>query len=298
MQKGCQPLEFAEAIDLFLAYIASERGLSPHTVAAYGSDLRLFLNYLKTNSLSRIDQVDGDRIVGFLGDLQLRGYASASRGRAMMSIKGLFRFLKREGWAASNIALYLEGPRLWQLVPELLSVGEMERLLNQPESEGFVGLRDRAILELLYAGGLRVSELCGLGIYDVDDGFVRVVGKGRKERLVPVGRQALEAVDRYLTCCRDGVEGDALFLTVRGQRIDRGTVWRQVKLYAKKAGIERAISPHTFRHSFATHLLDGGADLRVIQELLGHSNIATTDRYTQVSQAKLHEAFERFHPRP
>jgi len=272
-------------VGLFLAYIASERGLSPNTVAAYERDLTRF-----AASVVALTEVTSGAILAHLAHLQSIGLSSASRSRALMAIKGLFRFLKKEGLVQSNPALHLEGPKLWQLVPEVLSVEEASRLLERPAVA-----RDRAILELLYAAGLRVSELCALDIHDLDEGDVRVMGKGGKERLVPVHQRAVDAVDRYLLERDD--EEPALFLSKRGRRIERGAVWSMVKRYAKESGIKRPISPHTFRHSFATHLLDGGADLRVIQELLGHSSIATTDRYTHVSQAKLQDAFERFHPR-
>ena len=177
-----------------------------------------------------------------------------------------------------------------------MTCGEVERLLAVPKDK-----RDRAILELLYASGLRVSEVCGLKLYDLDDQFVRVQGKGSKERLVPLGQKALQAVDEYLKHCRDRFESEkqlALFVTKRGNPIDRIGVWHMIKKYAKQAGIVKNISPHTLRHSFATHLLDNGADLRVIQEMLGHASISSTDRYTHISRSRLQESFEQFHPRP
>jgi integrase/recombinase XerD len=186
---------------------------------------------------------------------------------------------------------------MWQLIPEVLTVEEVTRFLGAPDRETAVGARDFAIFQVMYASGLRVSELCGLNIGDISDDQVRVRGKGNKERVVPIAASAVAAVDHYLVHSRK--EGDgALFLSNRGQRIDRVAVWERVKFYAKKAVISKEISPHTLRHSFATHLLENGADLRVIQELLGHANIATTDRYTHVSRKHLHAAFEKFHPKP
>lgn len=290
-----QPL--SEAIDAFLLYIGSERGFSPNTVAAYGSDLNHLVQSLQRQGISDIQLVQCGQLHRAIAEMQEAGYASASVMRFLMAVKGLFRFLKREGWIPDNCALYLEGPALWQLVPEVLTVSEMERLLEQPDTATFVGARDRAVMELMYASGLRVSEVCNLAICDVDETFVRVTGKGGKERVVPVGRRAIDAVDHYLATFRDGVKEEALFVTSRGKRLDRVAVWRQVKQYAQGAGVERRISPHTFRHTFATHLLDNGADLRVIQEMLGHANIATTDRYTHVSQRRLQEAFHKHHPR-
>jgi integrase/recombinase XerD len=215
-------------------------------------------------------------------------------------MKVFFRFLKREGVIANNPASYLESPKLWQALPAVLTEEEMENILTQPNCHSAKGCRDRAILELLYSSGVRISELCGLKICDVDDEYIKVYGKGGKERLVPIGQNALGAIDHYLLhyrCRYDSDQEQHLFLTQRGSPIDRFAMWRMVKSYALKAGITKNISPHTFRHSFATHLLDHGADLRVIQELLGHSSINSTDRYTHVSRAQLQQAFQAFHPR-
>ena len=182
----------------------------------------------------------------------------------------------------------------------LLQIDEIDLLLGQPGGEDPIGVRDKAILELMYATGMRVSELCSLCINDLSDTFVKVRGKGKKERIIPVGKKAIEAVDRYLMEYRGKAveEGSPLFISSRGRRIDRMTVWKQVKMYAKKAGIRKKVSPHTLRHSFATHLLEGGADLRLIQDMLGHEDIGTTDLYTHVSSSRMHQAFRDFHPRP
>ena len=278
----------------FLLYLGSEKGLSPHTLAAYGRDLQAFHQFLANKSWSAVTQED---VLAYLQYVREKEYATASVCRALVAIKVFFRFLKREGHIAADPTRYLDSPKLWQLIPEVLSVEEVSRLLAAPVAEEAVGARDRAILHVLYASGLRVSELCGLNLTDVDDACVRVKGKGNKERIVPIAKSAIEAVDHYLVQFRQEGKGP-LFVTSRGQRIDRVTVWQRVKFYAKKAGIEKSISPHTLRHSFATHLLENGADLRVIQEMLGHVSIKTTDRYTHVSQRHLNEAFAKFHPRP
>ncbi len=272
----------------FIAHLRSEKGLSSHSVEAYGRDVRLFLSH-HTPSV--------ENVVRHLGDLKEQGYASASIARALIALKVFFRFLFREGILAQNLSSLLETPKLWQLIPEVMTQSEVTRLLQTPDPETFLGARDRALIEMLYGSGLRVSELCSLSIYSIDETSVKVMGKGRKERVVPVGRKALEAVDHYLVCFRDAFEGEALFVTKHGKAIDRVAVWRLIKQYAKQAGIQKPISPHTLRHSFATHLLDHGADLRVIQEMLGHSHIGTTDRYAHVSQSRLQEAFSKFHPR-
>ena len=289
-----------QQLEDFLSYISSEKGLSPHTIEGYRRDTQGFMAFIQGRGATGWSEVDQDAVVAHLSDLQDREYASASICRALMALKVLFRFLQREGYVPHNITLYLDSPKLWQLIPEVLSGPEVERLLLQPDVEKPLGCRDRAIIEVLYASGLRVSELCGLDIYDVDDDIVRVLGKGGKERLVPIGEPAVRAVDDYLAkvrCSYDSDKEQALFVSKRGKRIDRVTVWRRIKDYAKAAGIDKNISPHTLRHSFATHLLDHGADLRIIQEMLGHSNIATTERYTHVSRSQVHESFEAFHPR-
>jgi integrase/recombinase XerD len=287
-------------LDDFNSYIASEKGLSKNTIEAYSRDLNQFKDFLEKENIVRFKETLEKHILGFLKTLQDAKFASSTVCRAMISIKVLFRFLRREKLVDTNIALYLESPKLWQLIPEVLSLEEVTQILNSIDDKTKLGSRDKAIIELLYSSGLRVSEACNLKIYDVDDNFIRVMGKGGKERLVPIGKKALAAIDNYLLNYRDtqkNKELTTLFLTKRGEPIDRISIWKIVKYWAKKAKIERKISPHTFRHSFATHLLDNGADLRVIQEFLGHSNIKTTDRYTHISQKKIKEAFYSFHPR-
>lgn len=280
----------------FLLYIASEKGLSINTIEAYERDILTFIDFLKETQINLFNQVQTDHIVGFLARKKDQEYASASICRALIAIKVLFSFLKRERIVEINKALYLDTPKLWQLIPEYLTQEEVKRLLAQPVLDTLKGERDRAILEVLYSSGLRVSEVCTLTIYDVDDTYIRVKGKGSKERLVPIGSKALEAIDRYLAYPRGESDPERLFLTRTAKPLDRITVWKLVKEYAKQAGIIKNISPHTLRHSFATHLLDHGADLRVIQDMLGHADIKSTDRYTHISRARLSEAFTRCHP--
>lgn len=283
----------------FLSYIASEKGVTPNTVEAYGRDVRSFAEFLVSIEIADVKEVTQDHAVKYLGLLQSKGYASASICRALIAVKVFFRFLKREGEIPINIMHYFDTPKLWQLIPEVLSVQQVDNLLEQPKNDTFLGARDKAILEVLYSSGLRVSEVCSLGVYSIDDQFLKVMGKGRKERIVPIGSKALEAVDHYLTHFRSLFESEqntTLFLTQRGKPIDRVAVWRMIKNYAKQAGITKIISPHTLRHSFATHLLDNGADLRVIQELLGHASISSTDRYTHISRSHLQQAFDAHHP--
>lgn len=286
-------------IEDFATYLISEKGFSLHTLEAYRRDVETFLTFLQTSFLSHWQDVQQQHIIDFLAFKKEKGYATASISRALMAIKVFFRFLKREGVLLHNTSLLLETPKVWQLIPDVLSLEEMERLLSQPNDQTCQGARDRAILEVLYASGLRVSELCQLSIEDVDDHYIRIKGKGGKERMVPIGKKAIMAIDRYLNF-RDGTETgrqDKLFVGRGNRPLDRISVWRLVKQYARQAGITKTIFPHTFRHSFATHLLDNGADLRVIQELLGHASISSTDRYTHVSCTHLQEAFQAFHPR-
>ncbi|MDX8431775.1 MAG: site-specific tyrosine recombinase [Candidatus Algichlamydia australiensis] len=272
-----------EYLPEFLAYVASEKGLSKNTITAYKRDLELFLN-------------SGKEIVPFLSELRKKQYASSTVARMLVSVKLFFRFLRKENIIKEDETSLIESPKLWQLIPEILSEKEVEAILKACDTRSALGARDRAILEMLYGSGLRVSEVCSLNIHDIDETKVRVLGKGSKERIVPVGEMALHAIDHYLNNFRKG-ENKALFLSRGGKRIDRQTIFSRVRFYAKAAKIQKNVSPHTLRHSFATHLLDHGADLRVIQELLGHADIATTDRYTHISRSRLEDAFTNFHPR-
>lgn len=288
-------------IDDFLAYIASEKGLAPNTVEAYKRDIEAFAAFLAACEISNFSLVTTDHIIAFMAKLKDADYATASLCRSLIAIKVLFRFLLRENFIAANIALYLQTPKLWQLIPEVMTCEEIDKLLLQPDPLTVHGARDKAILEVLYASGLRVSELCGLNLYSMDDKFVRVMGKGSKERMVPIGSKAIQAVDHYLSYNEKrslDTQEQPLFITKSGKRMDRISIWRMIKEYAKQAGILKNISPHTLRHSFATHLLDNGADLRIIQEMLGHASIGSTDRYTHVSRTHLQEAFQAFHPMP
>lgn len=289
-----------DIVDDFSIYISSEKGLSIHSVDAYRRDIMHFVEFLAKSGVHNITDVKQEHIVSHLGHLKNQDYASSSISRALIAIKVLFRFLKRERIVEHNVALYLESPKLWQLIPDVLSGEEIENLIAQPDDQTFLGARDKAIIEVLYGSGLRVSEVCRLDIYDVDDDFVKVFGKGSKERIVPIGREAVKAIDHYLMfyrCQYESEEMKRLFLSKTGKPIDRITIWKMIKEYARNAGITKNISPHTLRHSFATHLLDNGADLRVIQEMMGHSNISSTDRYMHVSKAHIQKAFDDFHPR-
>lgn len=273
-----------EHLPHFLAYLRTEKGLARNTIIAYKHDLETFDEEITEQSIYRK-----------LSLMRRQGYASSTMARMIISAKVFVRFLIREEILDSSRAISVESPALWQLIPEILSIEEVDALLATPNKESFVGARDAAVLELLYASGLRASEICSLKLKDLADEHLRVVGKGAKERLVPVGRAAIQAVDHYLLHFH--TDGEHLFITKKGKPIDRVLVWRMIKKYGKLAGIEKSISPHTLRHSFATHLLENGAELRVIQEMLGHASIATTDRYTQISQRHIKDAFDKCHPR-
>lgn len=283
----------------FVIYISSEKGLSKNTIEAYQRDVSSLIEFLKLHGILDITLLGQNHIIAFLSQLKTADYSTASICRALISIKVFCGFLKREGTISQNPARYLETPKLWQLIPEVLNYKEVEKLLAQPNLSLGSGARDRAIIEVLYSSGLRVSEVCTLGLYDVDDDYVRVMGKGRKERLVPIGKKAIQAIDHYVTHHRGICKEDhpILFVSKSGKPMDRIMIWRIIKKYALSAGITKPISPHTLRHSFATHLLDNGADLRVIQEMLGHANISSTDRYTHISSSRLKEAFNSYHPR-
>jgi integrase/recombinase XerD len=279
----------------FLSYLASERGLSRHTLEAYQRDVSRFCAFLGTRDPSE------EALTAFLATLQPKRLAVSSLCRLLVALKVFFRFLKREGALPHGCALHLDTPKVWQLIPDVLTTEEVDRLLAAPQPDTPLGARDRAILYVLYASGLRASEVCALDLHAIDEACVRVKGKGGKERLVPIAQAAIAAVDHYLLHFR-GVareeHGAPLFITQWGKRIDRALVWERVRHYARQAGICKPVFPHMLRHSFATHLLENGADLRVIQEMLGHACIATTDRYSHVSNAHLTAAFDAFHPRP
>lgn len=291
---------FEGIIKDFTSYIASEKGLAANTIEAYQRDIKGLFQFLSACGTSKIEDINSELLIKYLGSLKAHNYAATSICRSLIAVKVLFRFLHREKIVHDNFAQHLNHPKLWQTLPDILSIEEMENLLRQPDLSTCLGLRDRAILEVLYSSGLRVSELCGLLLYAVDDKFVRVFGKGRKERLVPIGAKAIEAIDNYISHSSRHIQDNdnpLLFLSAKGKPLDRITVWRMVKNYAEKAGISKSISPHTFRHSFATHLLDNGADLRIIQEMLGHAHISSTERYTHVSNTQLQAAFHKHHPR-
>ena len=283
-------------LEEFLDYLTVERGLARNTIAAYRADLEGLLGFLSRLDVQQWEQASESDIIRYLSTLRRRGCAPTTLLRRFCSLRLFYRFLLLRGHVTHDPCAALERLRPTQKLPATLSLEEVLALLRQPDLSTPRGLRDRAMLELLYASGLRVSELVGLQRGDVnfDLSLVRCLGKGSKQRLVPVGQAALEALQAYLATRRDALP--ALFVGRSGP-LRRASFWRIIKAYAKQAGIARAISPHTLRHSFATHLLERGADLRAIQEMLGHASIATTQVYTHVSSDLLREAFQQSHPR-
>ncbi|GIV15359.1 MAG: tyrosine recombinase XerD [Armatimonadota bacterium] len=292
-----------EYITRFLYHLRVERGASAHTQEAYSRDLRQLAEFARRRGYSPCDALGENGLLAFAQHLRQRGLAEVSIERKLCAARAFARFLRQEGVLPEETVPSVATFRLPRKLPSALSRQEVESLLSQPDTRTPLGLRDRAMLELAYAAGLRVSETVGLRLQDVDlhEGFVRVFGKRAKERWVPFGDRALSALQDYLRLARPKLLGkrseDYLFLSERGTPLSRTQFWLRLKQYAQKAGISRPVSPHTLRHSFAVHLLQGGADLRAVQEMLGHTSINTTQIYTRVSIDHLREAYRKHHPR-
>ena len=290
-------------VDEYLMAVAAARSASPHTREAYARDLRRYLEFLDGEGLRDVTAIQPAHLTAFLARLRTSGLAEPSAARALSAVRGLHRFLLATGRAAEDPAELVRRPRAPRRLPGVLSLAQVESLLAVPDTRRPLGLRNRAMLELLYATGLRVSELTGLplGAVNLTAGFVRAVGKGDKERVVPVGREALRWLREYLGRGRPpllkGRESPALFVGRRGRPLTRQAFWALLKRCARASGIGRAVSPHTLRHSFATHLLERGADLRAVQMMLGHADLGTTQIYTHVARTHLKEVHRRFHPR-
>jgi integrase/recombinase XerC len=285
------------AVAAFLGYLAAERGASAHTVRSYRADLLDCVAFLERRGLGALPDADARVVRGYLGDLHARGLARTSVARRLAALRSFFRFLIRRGRARVNPAREVRTPRLPGRLPAHLPIDQSEALFRHRTGDDEAGRRDRAILEVLYASGVRVAELSGMDVEDVDlrEGSVRVLGKGRKERVVPLGTKAVEALRGYLGA-REGSRG-ALFRNPRGGRLTVRSLHRIVRARARAAGLPGRVTPHTLRHTFATHLLDAGADLRLIQELLGHARLSTTQRYTHVSADRLAKVYDAAHPR-
>lgn len=297
------PSAFAGPIQDFLNTLALERSLSPNTEKAYGGDLDQCAAFLARQRVADWSAVRGEQAAAWVHSLSAGEYTPASLARKLTALRVFARHLVREKVRADDFTALLSAPKLGRRIPGTLSADEISRLLAAPIGGEAAALRDRALLELFYSSGLRVSELAGLTLQqlDLESGFLRVFGKGSKERVVPVGSQARDALAAWLTAGRPRfvkkATGSQLFLNNRGTALSRVALWMIVKKYAKRAGLTRNVKPHLLRHSFATHLLGGGADLRAIQEMLGHANIATTQIYTAVESGRLREHHAKFHPR-
>ena len=292
-----------EAVQSFLDHLSIERGLSPNTIAAYGRDLSGFMKYLKENGITSQDQLTDTIMTGYLNHLRELKASPNSVSRKVSAIRTFCKFSCREGYSKRDYTSNLTGMKGIKRLPGVLDAEEVSQLLDQPDTRTPAGARDRAMLETIYASGLRVTELITLKISDVNlgVGFIRCFGKGSKERIIPLGKVAIEYLNRYLLSGRQSFvragSQEYLFLTNRGTRMSRVGFWKIIKKYAASAGITKHLTPHTLRHSFATHLLQGGADLRSIQEMLGHADISTTQIYTHVTRDKLKETYRKSHPR-
>lgn len=292
------------SIETFLLYLATERGLSTNYQLSTRASLEHFFNWLKNSyNITNETEVTNKHLHDFLAAEKKRGLAPTSLKLEVVALRIFFRFLAGRGYIKIDPAEKLPLPRLPHSLPHPLSPPDIELLLAAPSGKDELSLRDRAILELLYASGLRISELCQarLEYLDLEEGIIRVTGKGNKTRLVPVGQSALNALNDYLNNARPKLlspkSGAAIFLSVRGHPLTPARIWQLVQHYSKQAGLTVAVHPHQLRHSFATHLLSGGADLRIIQEMLGHASIATTQIYTQVDRTQLKKIHHQFHPR-
>ncbi len=290
-------------IESFIQYLSLERGLSKSTQSSYKNDLDQFLIFLKKKKINSIHDVSKDTLLDFLFHKKTEGISESSLARKGAALRTFFKFMMSDSYISHNPAEILSSPKIWHLIPDVLSIQEVEKLLRSPDEKTSIGLRDKAILELMYATGMRVSEAAHLKITDLNTeiGFIRCFGKGDKERIVPVGTKALRSIQKYLNQSRakflKNKITEYLFITARGSLLTRQELWHRIKYYVKKAGIRKNVSPHTLRHSFATHLLAGGADLRAVQEMLGHSNISTTQIYTMVDRSRIKSVHKQFHPR-
>ncbi len=292
-----------DVIAEFIDYLSVERGLAANTLDSYSRDLKHFTKFLEKGSASSWDTVSRHTIAAYLAHLKKEGKAPATIARRLAALKSFYQFLVRERYIQRDPTLNLQSPKMEKKLPQVLTVKEVERLLGQPDTRTPAGKRDKAMLELLYATGIRVSELVSLNMRDinVDLGYVRCYGKGSKERIVPMGSMAVRSLRDYIKEGRPELlrnEGEqSLFLNHHGKRLTRQGFWKIVKKYAREARIRKPITPHTLRHSFATHLLENGADLRSVQEMLGHSDISTTQIYTHLTRGRLREIYAKAHPR-
>ncbi len=290
-------------LDEYMNYLAMEKGVSLNTLEAYSRDIGRFLAFIEAKGLKGIQDISSDHVITYLGMQRRQGLSSASVNRGVTAIRGFYRYLVAEKKVDENPVAHIESSKAWMRLPDTLTREEMTRLIEAPSGEGPSDLRDAAMLELLYATGLRVSELIDLTTNSINwqAGYLIARGKGNKERVVPIGRTALAVLNLYMEKSRPeflkGRESGILFLNRFGRGLTRQGIWKIVRKYATQVGLAGKVHPHTFRHSFATHLLEGGADLRSVQAMLGHADIATTQVYTHVTRERLREVHRKFHPR-
>jgi integrase/recombinase XerD len=293
-----------ELIDSFLNYISVERGLSSNTIISYREDLNTYIDFLEGKHIDALSKINKNDITNFMLFQKDRGLAANSVARRLAAIRMFHRFLARERIIKNDPTTLIDSPKLWKKIPDSLTLNEVEALIAEPNIRDKQGCRDKAILETLYATGMRVSEAVNLRLDNVnlDIGFLRCIGKGNKERVVPLGTKAISSIRRYLEASRPrflkNKQSEYLFVSRFGRKISRQSFWKIIKKYARGAKIKKPIRPHILRHSFATHLLERGADLRSVQEMLGHSNISTTQIYTHINRDRLKSVHKQFHPRP
>lgn len=292
-----------ETLQDYLNYLSVERGLAQNTLESYNRDLRQYLQYLQEKKSLSIQETTQATVIGYLLQLQARGKATATLSRSLAAIKSYYHYMFRENIIHRDPTINLDAPKQEKRLPRVLSVTDVEHLLEQPDLKQPIGIRDRAMLEVLYAAGLRVSELVSLQVNDVnlETGYLKCYGKGSKERIVPLGSMALKYLKIYLEHARkflaSSTHENSLFLNHHGKKLTRQGFWKIIKKYADILNLHVEITPHTLRHSFATHLLENGADLRSVQEMLGHADIATTQIYTHLTKDKVKEVYEKTHPR-
>ncbi|WP_166626665.1 site-specific tyrosine recombinase XerD [Jeotgalicoccus sp. S0W5] len=293
---------FKTHIDEYLRYLKIEKGLSDASISSYNQDLKKYSQFLEDQNVTRVDSITAETLVTFLQFLTSENKSAKTIRRMQSTLKNFHQFLQIERITENNPALRLQTPKEEKALPVVLTIEEMERLLQSPD-QTTQGIRDNAMMELLYASGLRVSELINLNISDLnlEMGFIHVYGKGETERIVPTTEYVAKKLTNYIKNYRlkllKDENIDTLFLTNRGKGFTRQGLWKAIKKYVRDSGIDKNITPHTFRHSFATHLIENGADLRAVQEMLGHSDISTTQIYTQISAGKIREMYKQFHPR-
>ncbi len=288
----------------YLSHLKLEKNLSENTLSSYKNDISTFISFLSDYKISDPSDISTENLTAFFKTLKNIGLTSTSAARYFSSLKGLFLYLLKNNYIIKNPLEKISAPKLSKKLPEVLNINEVDKILAQPNVSDTLGLRDKAILELLYACGTRVSELTNLKLSDLflNEEVIRVFGKGSKERLIPIGSSAIEWVGKYIkesrsVLLRISKSGNYVFLNSRGSKLSRMGIWKIIDRYVKEAGIQKEVHPHTFRHSFATHLLEGGADLRAVQEMLGHADISTTQIYTHIDRDYIKQVHKQFHPR-